>query len=91
MAGGFDLYGYALAAGVLALFVWYFWHVGASMLKGARVLNAYFDDRAARQRAALDHEALHGPPPLWLKAARVAAIGSLVAVLAVLFWMRLPA
>ena len=91
MASGPDPLTIALAGGVLALFAWYFWHVGASMLKGARVLNAWFDGRAERQRAALDHEARFGPTPLWLKAVRFLMIASLIALLAAWFWFKTTA
>ena len=38
----------ALAAALMALAVWYFWHVGAALLDGARRLAAWLDGRSAR-------------------------------------------
>ena len=81
----------ALAAALMALAVWYFWHVGAALLDGARRLAAWLDGRSARQRAALAHEARFGPAPAWLKLARFLAIGALGALLAVRLWMSMSA
>ena len=58
----FDLYGWALAAAVLALFGWYFWHVATSMLKAGRVVQTL---PAALERA------FDGSVPPWLRLVRV--------------------
>ncbi len=91
MAAGVDTATLLLAAVVLALVGLYFWHVGASMTKGIRAFNAILDSRAARERAALEHEAIHGPAPLWLKAVRAVLLTCLFGLLAAWFWLRMTA
>ncbi|MFZ1682198.1 MAG: hypothetical protein WAT70_14350 [Rhizobiaceae bacterium] len=91
MAAGPDIFTLLLAAAVVALIGFFFWHTGATMLKAARAFGAILDGRAGRQRAALDHEAIHGPVPLWLKAVRFLLIASLVALLAVWFSIKMAA
>lgn len=83
-----DLFGLALAAGVIALFAWYFVSVGRRMLTGAQTVSRYLDGRAERQRTELEREAREGPAPLWLKAARILVLTALMGAIAALFWMR---
>jgi len=91
VAGGIDLYGLALAVGVVALFGRFFWQVGATMIDTGRRIAAYLDGSSARRRAALEHEAVHGPTPLWLKAIRFFLIASLIVLLASRFWITMTA
>jgi small-conductance mechanosensitive channel len=91
VAGGIDFYGLTLAVGVLALFGWFFWHVGATMIDTGRRLAAYLDGSSARRRAALEQKAVHGPTPLWLKAIRFFLIASLIVLLASGFWIKMTA
>ena len=88
MSAAPDLYGLALAAGVIALFGWYFFAVARRILTGTLHLSRYFDGRAERQRAELEREARGGPLPYWLKAARVLVLTAMAGGIAALFWMK---
>ena len=71
-----------LAAGVAGLLGWFFWYVIYSGARTMGMLSRYLDGRAERQRAEIEHERLHGRPPLWLRAARVAILAMLGGLLA---------
>ncbi len=86
MSGAPDFYGMALATGVFALFAWFFWHTAASWLKGSKVLSAYLDTRALRERAELEREEQFGPHSFWLRAARKLVLAILFAGSAFLVW-----
>ena len=84
MSEGFDLYVIALIASVTALFVVYFWHVFREMRLYLGGISAFIDSRAARQRAALEREALYGRPSVLRRAGQFACITLLVALCAYL-------
>ncbi|MCI5075928.1 hypothetical protein [Oricola sp.] len=77
-----------LAAGVIALFVMFFWHVAKSYVGSARRIVDYLDNSSQRRRAALEHEAKFGKAPLWLRALRGALVASAVGLMAVAFWNK---
>ncbi|MGE0846383.1 MAG: hypothetical protein AB7L41_08935 [Flavobacteriaceae bacterium] len=87
MVAGFDLYAALLALGVIALFGLFFWLVAVRIVGDLRRLVAWRDGAAARQRAAIEREAVEGPTPLWLKAIRFLLIAALVAILGYKFWL----
>ena len=89
MASGFDLYTIALAVGVTAVFGLFFWLVGSGIVTRIRQLARWHDGAAERQRAAIEHEAKHGPPPLWLKAIRVVLIAALLGIVGLRLWMHM--
>jgi hypothetical protein len=73
-----------LAAGVAALFGWFFWFVIARTLGTVRGISRMLDERSARQRAAIAGPVTR-PTPLWLVAVRVILLGMLVGLLAYQF------
>lgn len=88
MSEGLDLYAIALIVGVAALFGTYFWHVIREMFRYLIGLSAYLDNRAARQRAALEHEGLNGPVTALRRAGQVVSISLLVALCAYLAFRK---
>lgn len=88
MAGGADLGWLALGAAVVALFAWYFWHIAVSMVRSMRAINGYLDTRSERLRRQLDHEAIHGRPPLWYRMVQKALILIVIAGTAALVWTK---
>ncbi|WP_187971515.1 hypothetical protein [Aquibium microcysteis] len=70
-----------LAAGVAALFGWFFWFVIARMFGTVRHISRMLDDRSARQRAAIAGPVTR-PAPLWLTAIRVILVATLAGLLA---------
>ena len=89
MSAGTDLFTIILAAGVIAVFGVFFWLVGSGIVMRVRQLAWWHDGAAERQRASLEHEAKHGPAPLWLKTMRVALVAALVGILGLRLWMRM--
>ncbi len=86
MDNGLDLSTVALVIAVVALFVWYFWHVATTVINGSKVLNAYLDSRADRQRQELEREAKFGPYPLWYRAAQKLVLATLFAIVVYYVW-----
>ena len=70
-----------LAAGVAALFGWYFWFVITRIFSTVRLVSRMLDERSARQRAAIAGPVTR-PTPLWLVAIRVILIATLVGLMA---------
>ena len=86
MDGNLDLPTAALIIAVAALFIWYFWHTATSMIKGGKVLSAYLDSRAQRQRLELEREAKFGRYPLWYRAAQKLVLAILFSGSAYYVW-----
>ena len=86
MESSLDLQTVALVVAVVALIVWYFWHVAASIINGSKVLNAFLDGRAERQRQELQREAQFGPYPLWYRAAQKLILAILFVGFAYFMW-----
>jgi hypothetical protein len=70
-----------LAAGVTALFGWFFWFVITRIFVTVRLVSRMLDERSARQRAAIAGPVTR-PTPLWLVAIRVILIATLVGLMA---------
>ena len=81
-----DLPFLALLIAVVALFVWYFWHVAKTMVSSTKTVSDFLDGRATRQRAELEREAKFGPHPLWYRAAQKVIIAVLFVGSAWLVW-----
>jgi hypothetical protein len=75
----------ALALAVTALLVWYFWHSATSMIEYIRLLRAWIETRATRQRAAIEREIRFGPVPLWKRIGQVLSLGVLILCAGLLF------
>jgi hypothetical protein len=88
MAGGGDLGWIALGIAIAALFAWYFWHTALSMLRFARTVTEMLDTRSERLRARLEHEAIHGRPPLWYRLVQRLIILMVIAGAAALVWTK---
>ena len=79
-----------LAIGVVALFVWFFWHTGAAMLNALKVLIHLIETAPERRRAYAEAEARAGGRfPLWYRAGRVLALTALFALVAYIVWVKL--
>lgn len=78
----------AFGAALVALFAWYFWHVAVSMLRTMRLINDYLDSRSLRLRQQLEHEAIHGRPPLWYRLVQKVLILTVIAGAAALVWTK---
>jgi len=84
-----DIKLYLLAAGVIALFGWFFWYVVSTYVAVGKRVAHYLDNSAERRRAALEREIRFGKDPLWLRALRVAFVIAAIGLMAVLFWNKL--
>jgi hypothetical protein len=78
----------ALGIAVVAMFVWFFWHTAVSMIAYAKSLTDFLDTRSERLRQRLQHEAIHGRPPLWYRMAQRLVILMLVAAVAAMVWTK---
>jgi hypothetical protein len=78
----------ALGIAVVAIFAWYFWHSAVSMFRYAKSLTDFLDTRSERLRQRLQHEAMHGRPPLWYRLMQRLVILMLVAAVAALVWTK---
>ena len=83
-----DLGWYAVGIALIALFAWYFWHTAKSMISSMRLIHEYLDTRSERLRRRLEHEAIHGRPPLWYRAAQKLMILIIIAGCVALMWMK---
>ncbi len=84
-----DWSAWALGLGVAALFVWFFWHTGTTMLRAGRRLLAIIEDWPQTRRALAEAEAQAGGRfPPWLRALRVLLVLALLALVALLAWRR---
>ncbi len=78
-----------LAAAVIALFAWFFWHTVTSLLAYARKLIDTVQNWPQTRRAMVDAEAGNGGRyPLWYRMVRVGLILALIALLALFAWRR---
>ena len=88
MAGVSDIGWIAFGIAVVVMFALYFWHTATSMLEYAKSLTNFLDTRSERLRQRLEHEAIHGRPPLWYRLAQRLVILLLVAAVAALVWTK---
>jgi len=80
---------WALGLGVAALFVWFFWTTGATMLRTGRRLLAIIEDWPQTRRAMAEAEAQAGGRfPLWLRALRVILVLAMLALVVLIVWRR---
>jgi hypothetical protein len=80
---------WALALVAVALFAWFFWHTGTTMLDMARRLVATTHDWPQTRRAMVEAEAQAGGRyPLWFRALRVLLILALLVLCAMLLWRK---
>ena len=78
-----------LAVGVVALFVWYFWHVVRSVLEGLIGTVRTIQNWPQIRRAMVEAEARAGGRyPLWYRAARVLCLSLIVGLAAYLIYRR---
>jgi hypothetical protein len=76
-----------LAAAVLALFGWFFWHVGASLVTGFVLMVRLIQNWPQLRRERTEAEAQSGGRwPLWYRAARLAVLLALAGLVAYQFW-----
>ena len=79
-----------LAAGLVVLFGWFFWHTGASMIKAIQLIIQFIETWPERRRAFTEAEARAGGRfPFWYRAARVLVLTALVVLLAYFVWVKL--
>ncbi len=79
-----------LAVLVAALFVWFFWTTGASLLRYARRLITTIQDWPEIRRAMTEAEAQSGGRyPLWLRAVRVLLVLAMIGLVAVIVWRKI--
>jgi len=84
-----DIKLYLLAAGVVALFGWFFWYVVSTYIGVGKRVVQYLDSGSERRRAALEREIRFGKDPFWLRALRVAFVIAAIGLMALLFWNKL--
>ncbi|WP_370319148.1 hypothetical protein [Oricola sp.] len=84
-----DIKVYLLAAGVIALFGWFFWHVVSVYVGVGKRVAHYLDSGSERRRAALEREIRFGKDPLWVRALRVIFVVAAFGLMALLFWNKL--
>lgn len=89
MNASIDIYGLLIAAFVVALFGWFFWHTAKGMFGYGRQISEFLDSSAKRQRAALEREAKFGRLPLWYRVGQIVSLGTLVAGITALAWMKI--
>jgi hypothetical protein len=81
-----------LAAAIAALFIWYFWHVGHSLVEWFISTVRMIQNWPQTRRALVEAEARAGGRyPRWYRAARVVILLSVVALAAYLIYTRLIA
>ena len=88
MAEVADIGWLAFGAAIVGLFAWYFWHTAVSMLRYMRSINGFLESRSSRLRQQLEHEAVHGRPPLWYRLVQKALILTVIAGTAALVWTK---
>jgi hypothetical protein len=78
-----------LAAGVAALFLWFFWHVGSGMLAYGRQLIGMIQNWPQIRRSMVEAEVRAGGRyPLWFRAVRVLLIVAMVVFAGLLVWRK---
>ena len=88
MAEAADIGWLAFGAALVVFFAWYFWHMAVSMARSMRSINGFLDSRSGRLRRQLEHEAIHGRPPLWYRLVQKALILTVIAGTAALVWTK---
>lgn len=89
MSGGPDWLLWALAAGVVALFVFYFAFVGRTLFSSSRRLIDTIQNWPQIRRAMVEAEAKAGGRyPLWYRAVRVLLVASMIGLLALYAWYK---
>ncbi|WP_421759874.1 hypothetical protein [Devosia sp.] len=85
-----DWLAWILAAVLLALFGWYFWHTGRTMFDAMRHLISTIENWPQIRRAMVDAEARtpRGRYPFWFRAIRVVLILALVGLLVLVLWRK---
>ena len=89
MTSSIDLQAIVVLVGVVALFVWFFWHTASAMLRNAKNIAAIIDGSSARKRLELEREVKFGPHPLWYRAAQKLVLAVLITGTAWLLWTLL--
>lgn len=78
-----------LAAAIVALFGWFFWHVGASMIETLRRLGTTIQNWPQIRRAMTEAEAKAGGRyPWWFRTIRVLLIVAMIGLCAFLVWRK---
>ena len=88
MSGGEQLGWIAFGIALLALFAWYFWHTAVMMVRFIKIIIHYLDTSSERLRRQLEHEAIHGRPPLWYRMVQKALILVIIAGAVALVWTK---
>jgi len=89
MDGQADWTIWLLAVAVLALFGWFFWHVGSSMLEAMRRLVSTIQNWPQIRRSMVEAEARSGGRwPLWYRAVRVFLVVAMIALMVLVAWRK---
>jgi cytochrome c-type biogenesis protein CcmH/NrfG len=89
MSSSSDWWVWLLAAALIALFGWYFWHVARSLLGGFVAAARTIQNWPQTRRALVEAEAKAGGRyPWWYRAARVVIVLCIVGLAAYLVYRR---
>jgi hypothetical protein len=89
MSGMPDWTVWVIAVALIALFGFFFWHTGASLLRMSRALIGSIQNWPETRRAMTEAEAQSGGRyPLWYRAIRVSLVVSMIGLAALLIWRK---
>jgi hypothetical protein len=80
---------WALAASVCVLFLWFFWHVAASLFSYARQVVGTIQNWPQVRRSMVEAEAKAGGRyPLWFRMVRAFLVLAMVGLVVLIVWRR---